>query len=305
MKKVLCVFCVMLLFGVLLGCNYNGTNYRDEVLSALNTVQESEEIVYDISINNFACFSMSEKTIKHYEFSQKSKFQNVFAYHSAELGEYYTIGDSVEGEFKIIRLQPGGYELIHESKKREEALFPIAQNQKYAFFATEKETGRGISSEIAYLTEGNNVVCANTTKMNSTILDGAISKQWLYFTVYKDDTTFELYKWNYQNPDSLLILERKDLISSEIYCYENTLYYYTEETLDIGTVSLPMGSTVYMKENILLLFDVTASGKYNCSVYDLKKDEKVRIIEGAQAFSLEAEAIHLYLISGQKEVIEL
>ena len=130
--------------------------------------------------------------MKHFSIDKGNKFQNVFAYHSAELGEDYIIGDSVEGHFKILRVHHNEHELLYELEHENEAVFPIAQNEEFAFFATEKETSSGIMSNIIYLQKGDSLVYEDTPEMEKAILDGAICKQWLEFTVYKNDSTFEM-----------------------------------------------------------------------------------------------------------------
>lgn len=304
MKKVLFPLMTLLMLICLVGCSFNNAD-EDKVYGFMESIPDDSDILYNVQNDCISYFN--NKNIYKYD-GKTDKYQSVVAYSSLEIGDYYTIGDSENGDFTLLRIDDGSYEVCFESKDDKVSYYPIGVYDKggniKVFMSYEVNNNGTLEGGIAEWTKNNGI--ANLKLLSKdVVMCGAIVDSVLYYTTYISDNNYSLYAVDCESGDTKLIKE--SIEDERLYSYDNNLYYYDGGSVVVGNVILESADKNQIYYYNDYMFDITLNedSKNNvCLVYNISTGECEKKVQGICGFSKSGEVINLYSSDGNKEAID-
>ncbi|MBO5260802.1 MAG: hypothetical protein J6A82_00910 [Coprococcus sp.] len=303
MKKItLLGVCFIIL--ILSGCGDSSS--EEKIYSFLDTIPEGHELVYDVLNDNMGYANTSKGTVNRYVDSSDT-FNSVVAYSSFKLGEYYTIGDSVKGNFTLLRMDNEAYKVCYEEENPDIAYFPLdyyhSGKDEKVYMSFENGENEDAVGGIAVWSPDKGMTMLQLPT-EAIVMDGAIAGSELFYTVYVDDNCFDLYAVNCETD----VVRQVDssLMSERVISFGNDIYYFKADTAVVGNITLKVGdaANTYYCGNYLFDIDVTADGEPICIVYNMYTGQREMKFRNLFGFSVNENKVYLYSITGGVEELD-
>lgn len=271
-------------------------------VEVINNIPENSCYVYAANYYDVVCYNEEDGQVYSYTVEKDSSFQNTFFYSSHEIGNFYSVGDSVEGGFTLIKLNEENYDIIYEENNDDIAFFPIAQNSTQVFLSIEETNGDVVEGGLMLWDEKEGIQKFDNINENEIILCGALGEGCLYYTTYQTDETYSLYEFDYTDSEANANLLCNNLTSPEIFYYNGKVNFFIDGQMEIGEVLLEYTPFIYQYDDWFIVLKSDKYGNTSSVVYDLKTGDIIQENEKMIGYSCDGEKVYTYTENGKKEV---
>jgi len=299
MKKHRYIPIILLFFVFFNGCSKDTFNAP---INLIDNISHSSCYVYNVNDENVDCYNKKNQHIYSYIVNTDSPYQNTFFYTSKQIGKYYSVGDSIEGDFCLICLNNNDYQILYREIDKKKSFFPIAQTSDLVFLSVENEYSDTIKGSLAMWNEKSGFQYIDL-ETDDVIICGSICDNKLYYTTYQKYNLYYLYELDYTNSLSKPTLVNDSLIYPEIYAYNGNIYYYTNSKITIGNVTLQHNPNIYIFNDYILNFYNNKNSIQICTIYDVENGNVIKEISNAIGYSFSDNTIYTYSLDNKREVL--
>lgn len=185
------IFIILLFMYCILFISCNKPAEESEQVDKLNINTENNEIILlDVFSSRLGKYNLEKMSFKPF-YNEGNTFQ--YSFLDGIHMDYYTSGDSIHNNYRILQVKSSKLETIARVKKNEK-VFPFAVNDNTLYFLIIKELKSGYESRIVKL-DNNEFVDIFATKEK--ICTGIFIDNILYYTIYlESNQQLDLYKCN-------------------------------------------------------------------------------------------------------------
>lgn len=236
----------------------------------LPIAKQDETILYHQYEQKIFSFDMSDKNI-----ASLNDTLNFYQFNFTDNNKIFTSGNSYTNNYSILELNNN--ELVEVAQFGDsEGIFPLAtSNDSYFFIHTYyDDNGEEYVEKREVLKMGNTNSYDQLTPLPNVygymITEGVCIYDTLYFSAYESESnSYSIYSIEYNNSESKPQIVYKDLISPNIYKYNNELILSDNSYINIQDKQFDKGSENYIYNNSLIQIIINSEGDLQLTIISI------------------------------------